>query len=306
VILLKHKDNAFTSSALRTGWESAMNFLAVLERQNKPSYLYVLAGIALIVLIGLLDYLTGYELAFSVFYIFPIALVTWVTDRRLGLLTSVAGAVVWLGADMAAGHLYSINLIYIWNTLIRFSVFVIVTMLFSALKKATDRERELARLDNLTGAVNSRFFYDLAQMEIARFQRYKRPFTLAYIDLDNFKTVNDRFGHPEGDRVLRIVVRSIKNYIRKTDVIARLGGDEFVLLLPETNEESAGIALSKIQIDLLDEMQSGNWPVTFSIGVLTCMAVPDTLDELVRMADELMYSVKHDTKNAIKFLTYKG
>ena len=177
---------------------------------------------------------------------------------------------VWLGADVATGHSYAYPLIPIWNTFIRLAFFVIITLLLSALRRSTEREREFARVDNLTGAVNPRFFYDVAQMEIDRFQRYKHPFTLAYIDLDNFKTVNDQFGHSAGDQVLRKVVSSAKKYLRKIDVIARLGGDEFALLLPETNEESARVALSKVQNGLLEEMRQGKWPITFSIGVLTC------------------------------------
>lgn len=283
-----------------------MNLLAILEKQSKPSYVLVLAGFVLTGLIGVVDFLMGYEMAFSVFYVLPVALVTWLTSRRLGLMTSLAGAFVWLGADVATGHPYSYPLIPIWNTLIRLAFFVIITLLLSALKRTTEREREFARIDNLTGAVNPRFFYDLAQMEIDRFQRYEHPFTLAYIDLDNFKTVNDQFGHPAGDQVLRIVASSARKYLRKTDVIARLGGDEFALLLPETNEESARVALSKIQDGLLEEMRLGNWPITFSIGVLTCSAAPHTTEELVRMADELMYSVKHDSKNSIKYSTYAG
>lgn len=283
-----------------------MNFLSTLEKQSKPSYVLVLVGFALIGLIGIVDFLTGYEIAFSVFYMLPISLVTWLTSRRFGFMASLASALVWLGADVATGHLYSYPLIPIWNTLIRLAFFVIITLLLSALRRATERERELARTDNLTGAVNSRFFYDLAQMEIDRFLRYEHPFTLAYIDLDNLKTVNDQFGHSVGDQVLRIVVSSARKYLRKTDVVARLGGDEFALLLPETNEESARVALSKIQGGLLEEMRIGNWPITFSIGVLTCSAAPHTAEELVRMADELMYSVKRDSKNAIKYSSYAG
>lgn len=80
----------------------------------------------------------------------------------------------------------------------------------------------------------------------------------------------------------------------------------FALLLPETNEESARVALSKIQDGLLKEMRLDNWPITFSIGVLTCRAAPHTTEELVGMADELMYSVKRESKNAIKYFTYAG
>jgi len=161
-------------------------------------------------------------------------------------------------------------------------------------------------LIRLTGVVNPRFFQELAQMEIHRFERYGRSFLLAYPDLDNFKTVNDRFGHPAGDQVLRIVASSARKGLRKSDVIARLGGDEFALLLPETDEESARLALSKIRDGLLEEMRLGNWPVTFSIGVLTCIASPRSAEELVRMADALMYSVKHECKNAMRYSTCAG
>jgi diguanylate cyclase (GGDEF)-like protein len=283
-----------------------MNILSILEKQSKPSFVLIIVGFVLTGLIGIVDFLMGYEMSFSVFYVLPVAIVTWLTNRRLGLVTSFVGAFVWLGADLTSGHTYSYPLIPIWNTLIRLAFFVIITLLLSALKKATERERKFARIDNLTGAANPRFFYDLAQMEIERFQRYKHPFTLAYIDLDNFKTVNDQFGHPTGDQVLRIVASSARKYLRKTDVIARLGGDEFALLLPETSEVSARVALSKIQSELLEEMRIGNWPITFSIGVLTCNVAPHTTEELVRMADELMYSVKHESKNSIKYSTYAG
>ncbi len=281
-----------------------MNFLSTLEKQNKLSF--VLVGFVLTGLIGIVDFLTGYEMSFSAFYVLPVAIVTWFTSRRLGLVTSLAGASAWLWADVTAGHSYSYPLIPIWNTLIRLAFFVIITLLLSALRRILEREREFARVDNLTGAVNLRFFYDLAQMEIDRIQRYKHPFTMAYIDLDNFKTVNDQFGHPVGDQVLRTVASSARKYLRKTDIVARLGGDEFALLLPETNEESARVALSKIQDGLLEEMRIGNWPITFSIGALTCSAAPHKTEDLVKMADELMYSVKRESKNSIKYFTYAG
>lgn len=282
-----------------------MNFLAIIEKQAKPSYLLA-AGLALTGIIGIADFLTGYEIGFSLFYVLPISMVTWLTNRRLGLATSLFGAFVWFYADVATGHPYSNSLIPAWNALIRLSFFVIITFLLSALRRATEREKELARFDDLTGAVNSRFFHELAQMEIDRFQRHARPFTLAYVDLDNFKAVNDRFGHSEGDQVLRVVAGSARKHLRKSDVVARLGGDEFALLFPETSQESARVVLSKLQHGLLEEMRAGDWPITFSVGALTCNAAPSTTEELVKMADDLMYSAKRDGKNAIKYSTYSG
>jgi diguanylate cyclase (GGDEF)-like protein len=280
----------------------AMDFLAGLEKRGK--LFWTMAGILLVGGVGILDFQTGYELAFSLFYLIPVSLVAWLASQRLGILTSLVSAIVWLTADVAAGSSYSQPFIYAWNTLIRLSFFIITVLLLSTLRKALEREKESARTDYLTGAANSRLFYDLVQMEIGRFQRYERHFSLAYIDIDDFKTVNDRFGHSVGDQVLRTLASSAGKYLRKTDVVARLGGDEFALLFPETDQESARVILAKIHSGLLEAMRQNNWLITFSIGVLTCIAIPDSTDELVKAADELMYAVKRDGKNAIKYSTY--
>jgi diguanylate cyclase (GGDEF)-like protein len=282
----------------------AVNFLAGLEKRSK--LFWTIAGILLIGGVGILDFLTGYELAFSLFYLIPVSLVAWLASQRLGILTSLVSAIVWLTADVAAGSSYSQPFIYAWNTLIRLSFFIITVLLLSTLRKALEREKESARTDYLTGAANSRLFYDLVQMEIGRFQRYARHFSLAYIDIDDFKAVNDRFGHSVGDQVLRTLASSAGKYLRKTDVVARLGGDEFALLFPETDQESARVILAKIHSGLLEAMRQNNWLITFSIGVLTCIAIPDTTDELVKAADELMYAVKRSGKNAVKYSTYPG
>ena len=153
-----------------------MNIPASLEKQNK-SFL-VFAGFMLIGGIGFLDYLTGYEFAFSVFYVLPISLINWSTNHQFGIVASIASAIVWLLADITSGQSYSHPFIPIWNILIRLAFFVIITFLQSSLKSSLQRERELAYTDYLTTAVNSRYFHELAQMEINRFQRNQRPFTI--------------------------------------------------------------------------------------------------------------------------------
>ena len=255
-----------------------MNLITNFEQQSQSVQFSV--GFTLIGVIGIIDFLTGYEISFSVLYVIPVSFVTWYTNRRLGFVISIASAFVWLAADIAPGNLYSHPLIPIWNSLVRLVFFVIITLLLSSLKSVTERERELSRIDYLTGAVNSRFFHHLVQMEIDRFQRYEHTFTSVYIDLDNFKSVNDQLGHSVGDQVLRKVVSSAGKHLRKTDVIARLSGDEFALLLPETQQESARVVLSKIQGRLLEEMRQHNWPITFSIGVLTCSRAPSSSDRI--------------------------
>jgi diguanylate cyclase (GGDEF)-like protein len=281
-----------------------MSILAYLEKRSRAIQFAV--GFSLIGIIGFLDFLTGYELAFSLFYLIPVCLITWLTNRRGGFAASVASALIWLAADAAAGNPYSGILVPIWNTLIRLVFFLLISALLSSLQNALTRSQELSRTDSLTGAMNSRRFFELVQSEIERLQRYNHPFTLAYFDLDNFKEVNDTFGHPIGDQVLCKVVDFSKLHLRKSDAFARLGGDEFAILLPETDQEAARMALGKFQTGLIEEMRQCHWPVTLSIGVVTChQTVPDA-PGLLRLADHSMYSIKHNGKNGIQYILYSA
>jgi diguanylate cyclase (GGDEF)-like protein len=138
-------------------------------------------------------------------------------------------------------------------------------------------------------------------MEINRARRYEHPFTVVCIDLDNFKIVNDCFGHSTGDILLRLVARTLQQNIRATDTVARLGGDEFAILLPETGQNVAEVILQRVQKINLDIMRRHGWPVTLSIGVVTFTSPPSTVDETLRISDQLMYSAKNNGKNSIQY-----
>jgi len=224
----------------------------------------------------------------------------------LGTIAGVASALALLIADQFAGNTFSHPVVYVWNTLIRFASFIILVYLLSSLKQSLDFEREMARSDHLTGAVNSRYFYDLLQMEMIRSLRYRHPFTVAYIDLDDFKLINDQFGHKIGDEALRMVVTHLNRQLRKSDVVARVGGDEFVVLLPETDQHAAQHMFARIQTCVLENVKTGSLPINFSVGVITYEDIPDSVDEVITLADELMYSVKRDGKHAVKYASYNG
>jgi diguanylate cyclase (GGDEF)-like protein len=174
------------------------------------------------------------------------------------------------------------------------------------LRKAYNTNRELARVDFVTGAVSIRYFYALAKNEIGRSVRYQRPFTFAYIDMDNFKAINDRLGHSTGDLVLRAVTESIQRQIRVSDTLARLGGDEFALLLPETGEEEARKVILRVHTNLVNEMLKNGWMVSFSVGVVTYTQPPSSVDEMVKLADSAMYTVKMNGKNGVAYRIYAG
>jgi len=274
--------------------------------ENRSKFFWAIEGFVLIAGVGYVDYLTGYEISFSLFYLMPISLLTWFAGRRFGIAASIASALVWLMAEITTGQSYSHPAIYYWNSLVRFSFFIIFTLLIDTVEKMLKREKELSNIDYLTGAINVRLFTELLQSEIERSQRYEHTFTLAYLDLDNFKIINDQFGHSVGDQVLFTVVYHVKGLLRKTDAIVRLGGDEFALLLPETDQNAASSVISKIQFSLLDEMEKRNWPVTFSIGALTFLDTPNSSAEVIKLADDLMYSAKSQGKNATIFSVYQS
>ena len=277
---------------------SASAFMQALGRFSVA--FWVLIGTALLGGVAAIDIATGPELTFSVFYLAPIVLVTWFAGRAWGLAFDLLAAIAWFMADALSGQVYAQPGIQYWNTAVRMALFVIVTFLLPALR-ALESERELSRTDSLTRATSRRYFMELAQREIDRSVRYKRSFALAYIDLDGFKEVNDRFGHQAGDDLLRNVVERARQGLRKTDTLARLGGDEFVALLPDVTAEMSRGILDRLQSAIAEEGTAHHQPITCSIGVVVCHGTPVTPEELIRKADELMYSVKRAGKNATAY-----
>ncbi|HEY7482312.1 MAG TPA: GGDEF domain-containing protein [Gemmatimonadales bacterium] len=276
-----------------------MRALVWIERQPKAA---VLAAMLLMAgLLGWTDYLTGVEIAFSVFYFLPIAGAAYFVGLRAGMVVAGVSALSWLLADQLGGHAYSSAPIGVWNTLNRLLSFVVLAGLLGALRRAYEDQKELAYSDGLTGARNRRRFLELVDLEIGRARRFRRPFTVVLFDLDGFKAVNDRLGHVEGDAVLRAVVETTRSNLRETDVVARLGGDEFAILLAETDAEAARRAVAKLQGSLAEEMQKHEWPVSCSLGVLTCIDPPVDADDLVRLVDALTYAAKTRGKNTAVF-----
>lgn len=258
----------------------------------------------IIFLIGTIDYLVFYQFVFSFFYLLPILAGTYYLNQNFGFILAVISDVIWTLTDMKDNNdnTYYI-LVYSWNFLVRLSVFISLILILNRLKKALEDEQYYARIDHLTKIFNRRYFLELLNQEIKRSQRYELSLSFVYIDLDNFKFVNDNFGHKKGDEVLQTVVKTIIKEMREVDIIGRLGGDEFALFLPETNSEGAEKLCNRLQNQVLQAMELQSLPVSLSIGVVTFSKIPDTLDLMLEKADKLMYKVKINGKNNMEQLT---
>jgi diguanylate cyclase (GGDEF)-like protein len=259
---------------------------------------------ALVALIGAIDYYSGTEMAFGIVYMAPVALAAWWGGFAHGILVAMACALSWEYVEHAEGFV-SQPIFLVWNGISRFAVFVFTASLLSRLRVSLVLEKKLARSDALTGAANGRTFYEQVAIAIERSLRQQQPLTLAYFDLDNFKQLNDKFGHIAGDQALCDLVRSVNSDIRSTDLFARVGGDEFALLLPETPEEEAKIILDRVQERFKDMMAHKKWPVTISIGAMTFPEPMRDVDALVRRVDDLMYRAKKAGRNRIVHLALR-
>jgi len=262
-------------------------------------------GAALVLVIGTLDFYTGPEISFAIFYLIPIALAAWWGGFAQGILIATACSISWQCVETIEGTTRD-PIIELWNGVARFGVFVIASSLLSRLRISLYLEKKLARSDQLTGAANGRTFYEQVSQAVERSLRSDQPLTLAYLDLDNFKWLNDNLGHATGDQALCELVRTVNSNIRATDQFARLGGDEFALMFPDCGKDEATAILARLQKCFSQEMEARKWPVTISIGAMTFPQPMRDVDALVRRVDDLMFKAKKQGKNRIVHLILRN
>ena len=195
------------------------------------------------------------------------------------------------------------------------SVFVF-TLFGFVLGKKNDRLEEenrrataLAVTDGLTGLYNHRYLQQQLTAEFERARRYATPLTCLMLDLDDFKAVNDTYGHPFGDDVLRTAARVIREHVRRVDTAGRYGGEEFLVLMPHTVAAEAMPVAERIRAELQEfpfRCDSRNVRVTISIGVATYPGTPEspmTKNDVLKLADEALYTAKRNGKNQVRLGT---
>jgi diguanylate cyclase (GGDEF)-like protein len=270
----------------------------IMRRLARRSRAFVLTLSALAVaLLAVVDYLTGPELRFFIFYWPPIALATWSCGRRWGLAFVALSGVAWVTANVPETR--AASSVLVWNTGVNLASFALFAYVVTVIREMVNRERAAARTDPLTGAANSRAFLERVGLEIRRCSREEQPLSLAYLDADDFKHVNDRLGHAAGDELLRRATATILSHVRSTDCLARLGGDEFALLMPGTDAVAAEQVMARILSALQAVATATGLPVSFSVGVVTS-AGGQTAEQLVAAADAVMYEVKAAGKGSVR------
>ena len=261
---------------------------------------WLVVGMALLLMIFVVDYGTGFRLHFTVLYLLPLLIFTWIIGRLFGIVVSVVACTAWAYIDVLSGRYNGEPSFLIWEWGSVLLGFVLLVIGLSLLRNSLQDAQFQSRKDSLTGLVNKGGFYQIVGAEIELCRRYKRTLSIAYIDCDNFKQVNDKFGHHVGDNLLRVIAKTMQRKVRGSDLAGRLGGDEFAVMLPETNAEACRMVIEMLQQRLLHEMKENGWPVTFSIGIATFTRMPPSIEDMVRQADKLMYAVKNSSKGAIK------
>jgi len=279
-----------------------MRMKTILEFPGRlPKPFLTFAGFLLVLAIGSLDSITSYDISVSALYLLPIILIAWYEGGVAAFIISIFSAVVWALSDLASGHAYSHLAVPIWNALMVLGMFLVVAYSIAAVKKLLVKEREHAHTDDLTGVANIGFFYEQARAEVNRSAVHKQPLTLTYIDIDNVRHVNDTHGHIAGDYLLHEAAQVIRSALQPADIVSRIGGAKFAILMPETTNENATAVVYNVQERLVDMAKNNGWPVTFHTGVVTCDGAAHTIDELIKVAEDITDAAKEPGKNLVKF-----
>jgi diguanylate cyclase (GGDEF)-like protein len=271
-----------------------------------PDWANFAIGMAVVVGIAAFRITVGHDIPVADFLLIPVAVTGWlVRDRAYAYLAAACTAAVSVVIAVAgqaqaplAGALASAG--------VRFVLYLIVLALLGWMRQMQlSREKE-ARTDFVTGASNSRAFVEAAAAEIERARRYGQALSLLYLDVDDFKAVNDTFGHGAGDAVLAEVSHVVCCSVRSNDLVARLGGDEFAVLMPEANRFAAAAVARRVRDEVGRVTRPEGSAVRCSIGVASYHSPPTSVDALIHDADSLMYRAKQQGKDCVESAEFGG
>ena len=264
--------------------------------------LRLIAWAALAAGVFVLNVRTSADLRLGILYVIPVVLAAWHDGLGWGISFALATALLRFGVGIDQMPLATPLQVRILNEVAYLAVVGVAIAGLSQLRRTQSQLQLLATHDPLTTVLNARAFASQVAQELGRNRRYGRPLALVYLDLDDFKKVNDAHGHATGDAVLRLVADAMRSAVRQADVVGRLGGDEFGVLMPETDGTVAHAVANRLAGGIRTVFR-GTPSVTASIGVVAVSGTEAGSDELLRKADQAMYEAKRAGKDRVVQVT---
>ena len=284
------------SSPFRRDWLD--HLLDRLLQAGRPVGRWQAAALSLTLLIGIatVDVLTGGRVEPDLVYSFPVVVAAWSIGREGGLWVAVLASFLMTALDWPGPVAAQVALPLLMLAT-RFAALVIVALTVSKLRAVTEESEARASADPLTGLMNRRSLEEHLSLEVARSVRHASILSVIYVDVDDFKSFNDRHGHAIGDDILRSVARCLGESLRATDLVGRVGGDEFVIVLPDTSAPGAQRVGSEVLQRLAHESAAQGAHV--SAGAITFEAPAQSADAAIARADSVMYDAKRSGKNCL-------
>ncbi|MGF1572318.1 MAG: GGDEF domain-containing protein [Sumerlaeia bacterium] len=253
-------------------------------------------SLGLILVIGFIDYITGMDIRVFALYFIPISIMGWRSHERDSWFTSILCTLAWAFSKSVEINSSHDAFVWSWNISVMFLTFHLIGSLISRMRAYVEDLKMAASKDALTNLFNRREFIAKFSQELTLKHSRNKPMVLMFIDLDDFKDINDTLGHDAGDRVLVSLSRVLESSLRSSDVAGRLGGDEFAVLLNETNKASGEIVIRSILKKLETAGPDESPQIKCSIGAISFSEPPSNPLKALRAADQLMYQVKKTGK----------
>jgi diguanylate cyclase (GGDEF)-like protein len=226
-----------------------------------------------------------------------LAIFAWICRVRLAITTSVLALIPWMILEWRMANGTDVLPVQVARL-------IVTTGLVGWLSRLRDNlvlAERLARIDSLTGLPNRQALIESLEAEISRAKRFGRPFSLALLDCDGFKSINDRNGHLAGDEVLRRIGKSLQTNTRPFDCAGRWGGDEFLLVLSEVNHMDAEMLAERLRAGIRHDVEREYPSLAFSLGVVTFVDAGLGWEGCLRRVDQAMYSAKRSGRNETRF-----
>ncbi len=269
--------------------------LLIQKFKKLPSWFYSLSAFALLFFVAYVD--ASLKIHFFVLYIIPVSLAAFFAPRVLGIAVSVLSFATYAvvnsylkAVDPSFLQIASNGLVLFW-----------VAFLGIRLKEQIEENQVYRFQDELTGGLSKTLFLQRAEEELHRSHRYKRPFTLAYLDCSKLKNVGKKQNFKYEKEILQNIARIMKENLRKTDLFTRVDDDNFLILLPDINAGGARTALQKIQSLIRLKSIASNWPLEFNIGAITFMQPPLDMQAVL----ESVSSMAHNQSQSGNFLQHQ-